>query len=238
MTPKETKLHLAFAAAGLTPSGYVDTLRNIDGQVTGEIAARIQQAIVPLLNMALTDARGFLRLSVASTKATKESKPDPIIKVRASEAGQILGAVKLVKGFDYKGMGWQAAVNKARKALGDARLKADGGWVLTPEEKLANDVKQAGSKQLAELMISDLPDEAKLQKLAEIKASAAAQVQVDEATDQARRIIKGRGIEYATHLVAALEKGIANAEAEHLAGDESDTPEVVTQPEGKKSKAA
>lgn len=231
-------LHIAYVAAGLTPTGYAETLRNLDGQITGEVQARIESAIKPLLNMALTDARKFLRDTVQATKATKEAKPDATVKVRASEAAQILGAVKLIKGFDYAGLGWHAAVSKARDALKGAALKPDGGKRLTDAEKTEEAIKDAGRKQLAELMVSDLPDEAKLKKLAEIKATAAAQVLAEEATDQARRIIKGRGLEYARNLVGALERQIAHAEAEAIAKPEGGEAEVViAKPAGKKAKS-
>lgn len=220
-------LHLAYAAAGITTTGMADILRRVDGDTTEDQAARVQAVVTPLLAMAFTDGRSFLTDTVKSTKATKEGKADPVVEVRASEARQILGALKMIPGYTVAGKGWQAAVNASRAALKAAGIKASGDKVLTDAQQADKAIKAASVPLLAELMVSDLPDEAKVSRLAEIKAEAAATVANSEVSKHAARIVKGNGLDYARKLVISLALAITAAELAEVPAAESVTTETV-----------
>jgi len=208
---KKQALILAYSAAGITAAGMADVLRRVtDVPVSAEEQTRVQSILKPLMNMALQDGRAFLAATVASTKGTKEDKPDQVVKVRASEAGTIYGAMKLC-GFDVVKMGWNAAVKAARDALKEKGVTAKGDKVLTDVEKAAKAILEVQRNKLPP-NINDLPDEAKLKALADAHQAATVAVAESEGRSMARRIVKTHGIAFSRTLLGYIEQVIAEAE--------------------------
>jgi len=218
---KVTVLQQAMAAAGLTATGLADLLRRADDVPSSEAQiGRVQAVIQPLMNMAFTEGRAMFSAAVASTKATKEDKPDPVVKVRASEGTQIYGALKLVPKFSVDNMGWKKAVEAARAALTEHGIKADGSRVLTDAQKVAKALEKAVAPLAAEIAVSDLPDEAKIKALSDAKAFAAREVADAGINATAKRLAKN-GAEWCSKLVMAIErellKGTVEAEVQQAA---------------------
>lgn len=208
-------LAVAMESAGLTAQGAVDLLKGVSESTETQVA-KMRTLIDSLSQMALPDGRSFLKAVVASTKATKADKPDPVIKQRASEAGTLYGAVKLIPKFSYEGMGWNRAVVAAREALKSAKIKADGNRVLSDVEQFEKTVSDNFSAQDARRIIGDtsLTAEERVAALARLDQDAAHRASSAKVLDHARRIIKGNGTEYAGKLVEALETLIGQAEQE------------------------
>jgi len=210
-------MHLALASAGFTATGLADALRRVgDAPASNEEVTRLQSIVGPLMNMALQDGRTLIGEAVASTKPTKESKPDHVVEVRATECRNIYGALKLIPGFSVENLGWHRANAAAKEALRQAGINNQGNPRLTDEEKAKKELEGAYSVQDALAIQGDttLSAEDKIKKLADLKAAAAAKV-VDEAgMKHARRIVKTEGIAYARTLIGKLERAIAEAEAD------------------------
>ena len=228
-------LHIAYAAAGLTPTGMADLLRNATGKASEEQATRLQSIIGPLCNMAFTDGRKFLSDTVASTKATKDDKPDAVVKVRASEAGTIYGAVKMLPGFKTDGLGWHGAVTAAREALKAAGIKASGDKVLTDEQKATLAIAKVAQPIMAEMLVNPANGEMKASEVAaQAQKLAAAKVAGSEVEQHAARIVKAQGADYGRLLIKALAQVIAKAE-QNIANPGEQVQQAV---KASKSKAA
>jgi hypothetical protein len=139
---------------------------------------------------------------------------DQAVKQRISEIRQLYGAVHFVK-LDIEPMGYHKAVQAARKALADAKLKYDGSEVKSDQEKAGEatnrlyrraakevnahfDWTQAGAaKANAEAIESKVID---LQNTAQMEAVTKATAKIEaEAT-----AIVAKGVVYAEALIAAI----------------------------------
>jgi hypothetical protein len=207
-----------------------DLLRRVsDSAPSNEEVTRLQSIVGPLQGMAFSDGLKFLSDTVASTKATKEDKPDATVKQRASEVRQIYAATKLVPGFKVEGFGYWKALQAARDSLKSRGITASGAPILTPEQKAEKAVSREVSVQevLAINTDADLTAEEKQQRIAALAQQAAAKVADGGVEKHADRIIKTNGMDYAKRLVAALEHAIASAENASIGAAETENPVLV-----------
>jgi hypothetical protein len=196
-----------------------DLLRRVsDSAPSNEEVTRLQSIVGPLQGMAFSDGLKFLSDTVASTKATKEAKPDATVKQRASEVRQIYAATKLVPDFKVEGFGYWKALQAARSALKERGITASGAPILTPEQKADKQVAREISTQEVRAIMGDvaLTAEDKVQRIAALEQQAAAKVAEGGVEKHADRIIKTNGMDYAKRLVTALEHVIGAAEAEKV----------------------
>lgn len=194
-------LAIAMAASGFTPTGLAQALKGIGEQVAEAEVTRMNGIIKPLCNMALTDARAFLKDAVKSTKPTEKDKPDHVVEQRAVECRKILGAVKLIPGFKLDGMGWWKAYAAADRALKEHNIKPDGSPIKTDEEKAREALAEQEGKYFKEARAAGKKlDEADLQRIAERAAKDVAEHAVNAT---AQRILN-QGRDFANKVVARL----------------------------------
>ena len=203
----------AIKATGYTATGLADALMRVtDVPHTGEAVSRVEQIMQGLGNIPFKDAS---RLLSDAAKGAKDTAQASTVKVRCSEARQILGAVKF--GAFVVKAGWKQAVEDARKCLKDAGIKPNGEKIPTEEERQAKHDEAVMLGTLAENLIGvDTKDEAKVAQLA---AEAAQRAQSLGATQKqidahAVRIATDRGIAYANALGKVLVALVAEDDAE------------------------
>src|SRR3990167_1786830 len=211
----KSTLHLGYVAAGLTCTGMADSLRQVTGISDAAASARVKAVFDPLMQMAFSDGRKFLTDTVSSTKPTKEAKPDRVVEVRASEARQIYGALKMIEGFSIEGLAWEAAYLKAKETLKAKGIRASGDKVLTEEQKALKAIASEQPTILAELMAAPENAERKASEIAaQAQRLASERVSESDVKKHAARIVKANGLPYAIRLYGALEIAIAEAETE------------------------
>lgn len=203
-------------AAGLTATGLKDLLLHVEEAApSAEQQARIRVILDGLGNLALADGRKLLTETVKLVK-DKESAEYRTIKVKASEARSIFGAVRLVKGFREQAekLGWHKAVTESRNVLIEHHLKADGGAILTEEQAKAKAEAEAESnaiKELAERRKRGEQVAVSEEEVKKILESAHQQEYLNAIKEQAERLIKAKGTDYALKLAQEL---IAQCEAQ------------------------
>jgi hypothetical protein len=215
-----------------------DLLRRVsDSTPSSEEVTRLQSIVGPLQGMAFSDGLKFLSDTVASTKATKEDKPDATVKQRASEVRQIYAATKLVPQFKVDGFGYWKALQAARSALKERGITASGAPILTPEQKADKQVAREISTQEVRAIMGDtgLTAEDKVQRIAALEQQAAAKVADGGVEKHADRIIKTNGMDYAKRLVVALENAIASSENASIGAAEQE--QVTEEPQAERPKA-
>lgn len=198
---KATLAQVAMASAGLTATGCADLLIRVgEAAPSAEEMTRCNAIIQPLMQMDLASARSLLTEAV-KTEPDKKSGRYNVLKARASDARNIIGALKLVPGFKLDGLGWNKGADAARLALKEHGITNSGATVETPEEKAAHarDTIEAElfTKHKAELQSGEMT----LAHLTELAAKQAVDAEVKK---QADRIIEQKGKAYALLLAQTL----------------------------------
>lgn len=205
--PQVSSITQAIHASGITPTGLADLLLQVDSEASASTKARITVILDGLCNLPLTEGRKIL---TETAKQAKDTAQERTVKQRVSECRQLYGAVKLLDGFramiESKGMGWSPAVSAARLHLEQKGIKADGGKIVSPEQRITNATEAHVSEAIkAELLVADANDTRTVGELAEhARTTANEKMFAERVTAHANRIMKAEGKDYGLALADAL----------------------------------
>ena len=208
----------AIQSHGFTPTGLKDALLRVgDAPASAEAKARITVILNGLCNLPTREAGILLSAAVKSAKGTSQEGP---VKVRASEARQVYGAVMAVGEFreEAEGLGWSGAVQKAREVLNGLGIKWNGSKILSREEKQASAEANAIARTLAEKVVKEGLNPHDAEQMAAAVGEVPEQIMAEKASKMAKAIFEKQGADYCTMLINAL--------MELIPGEVQEEPEV------------